>query len=123
MAIVLGTIHNTSIAVNTDLFSSPFVYTAPINVRPAPMLKLIIQIAPGTAAANLRALVSDGSTTETIILGTMTDAQQLYTYSMLWRAGDSIDFQYNGIAGPMDLNVKVLQSDDIMSYSAGGAVA
>ena len=94
MAIVLGTLHNTSTAVDTDFFSSPFTYTAPTNVRPAPMKKLIIQIAGATGGSNLRALVSDGSTTETVILGTLTTAQVLYTFTMLWRSGDSVDFQY-----------------------------
>ena len=117
MAIVLGTIHNTAKAVNTDFFASPFTYTAPTTVRPAPMKKLIIQIAGATGGSNLRALVSDGSTTETVILGTLTTAQVLYTFTMLWRSGDSVDFQYNGITGPMDINVKVLQSDDVMSYA------
>lgn len=117
MAIVLGTLHNTATAVDTDFFSSPFTYTAPANIRPAPMKKLIIQIAGATGGSNLRALVSDGATSETIILGTLTTAQVLYTFTMLWRSGDSVDFQYNGITGPMDLNVKVLQSDDIMSYA------
>lgn len=67
--------------------------------------------------------MNDGSSTETIILGTMTDAQQLYTYEYLWRAGDSVDLQYNGIAGPMDIHMVVLQSDNIEINGAGGAVA
>ena len=116
MAIVLGTIHNTSKAVDTDLFSSPFTYTASTDVRPAPMKKIIIQIAVATGGSNLRALIGDGSTVETVILGTLTTAQVVYNFELLWRSGDTVDLQYNGISGPMDVNMKVLQSDDIQIY-------
>jgi len=69
-----------------------------------------------TGGANLRAIVSDGSTNWTIILGTMTTALQIYQYELLFRSGDAVDLQYNGITGPMEINMKVLQSDDIQLY-------
>jgi hypothetical protein len=46
----------------------------------------------------------------------MTTALQIYQYELLFRSGDAVDLQYNGITGPMEINMKVLQSDDIQLY-------
>ena len=113
MAKRLGTIHDTSKAVDTDLFSSPFTYTANTNPNLNQMKKLIIQISPATGAANLRAIIVNTAASDTIVLGVMTTALYKYTYELLWKAGDAVDFQYNGIAGPMKVNMIVLESDDI----------
>ena len=47
-----------------------------------------------------------------MILGTMTTANTLYQFEMLYSQGDAVDFQYNGITGPMFIKMMVVESDN-----------
>jgi len=43
----------------------------------------------------------------------MTNANELYVYELLYKVGDSVDFQYNGIVGPMNINMIVGETDRV----------
>ena len=123
MAKVLGSIHNTDLAVNTDLFSAPFTNAA--NSQDANLSrpkKLIVQLSCETAGANLRTLITDGSTVSTTVLGVMTKALQLYTYEFYLHVGSSVDIQYNGISGPMFITMTVIETEDLATHGIGGAI-
>jgi hypothetical protein len=109
---ILGTINKVSTAVNTDLFSTAFTYDGAVNHKDGRPLKITIQITPATGAANLRAIVVNNSVSQTIILGTMTTADTMYQFEMLYGPGDAVDLQYNGIVGPMTVKVIVVESDN-----------
>jgi len=47
-----------------------------------------------------------------MILGTMTTANTLYQFEMLYAQGDAVDIQYNGITGPMFIKMIVVESDN-----------
>jgi len=47
-----------------------------------------------------------------MILGTMTTANTLYQFEMLYGPGDAVDLQYNGITGPMFIKMIVVESDN-----------
>lgn len=114
---LLGTIHETDLAVNTDLFSSPF--TNPANSQNTNLdltKKIIVQLKCETANSNLRALINDGSTVSTIVLGKMVVPLQLYTFEFYLRTGDSVDLQYNGISGPQFITMTVLESEDLSTH-------
>jgi len=108
----LGTINKVSKAVNTDLFSSPFQYDGSVNHKDGRPLKITVQVTPATGAANLRAIVVNNSVSQTVILGTMTTADTMYQFEMLYGPGDAVDLQYNGIAGPMTVKMLALESDN-----------
>jgi hypothetical protein len=108
----LGTINKVSKAVNTDLFSSPFQYDGSANHKDGRPLKITVQVTPATGAANLRAIVVNNSVSQTVILGTMTTADTMYQFEMLYGPGDAVDLQYNGIAGPMTVKMLALESDN-----------
>jgi hypothetical protein len=109
---ILGVINKVSTAVDTDLFSSPFTYNGPVNHKDGRPLKITIQVVPATGSSNLRAIVVNNSVSQTVILGTMTTANQMYQFEMLYGPGDAVDFQYNGISGPMTVKVMAVESDN-----------
>ena len=98
--------------MDTDLFSTAFEYDGKVNHRDGRPLKITIQAAVETGGANLRAIVVNSSVSQTIILGTMTTALQLYQFEMLYGPGDEVDIQYNGISGPMEVKMIVVESDN-----------
>ena len=108
----LGTINKVSKAVDTDLFSSPFTYNGPVNHKDGRPLKITVQVTPATGAANLRAIVVNNSVSQTMILGTMTTANTMYQFEMLYGPGDAVDLQYNGISGPMTIKMLAVESDN-----------
>ena len=108
----LGTINKVSKAVDTDLFSSPFQYDGSVNHKDGRPLKMTVQVTPATGAANLRAIVVNNSVSQTVILGTMTTADTMYQFEMLYGPGDAVDLQYNGISGPMTIKMLALESDN-----------
>lgn len=75
-------------------------------------LKLTIQATVETGGANLRAIVVNTAVSQTMILGTMTTADTLYQFEMLYSQGDAVDIQYNGITGPMFIKMMVVESDN-----------
>jgi hypothetical protein len=114
---VLGTIHETDLAVNTDLFSSPFSNTANAqNSNLSLVKKIIVQVKCETANSNLRAKITDGSTMSTVVLGKMVVPLQVYTFEFYLHVGSSVDLQYNGIAGPQFITMTVLESNDLSTH-------
>jgi len=81
------------LAVNTDLFASPFAYDGKVNHRDGRPLKITIQAAVETGGANLRSIVVNNSLSQTMIQGTMTTANTLYQFEMLYGPGDAVDIQ------------------------------
>jgi hypothetical protein len=57
--------------------------------------------------------VTNATVLTTIVLGTMTNANELYMFELLYKSGDSIDLQYNGIVGPMAVNIIVGDTDHV----------
>tara|TARA_R100000687_G_C6300664_1_gene95745 strand:+ start:33 stop:386 length:354 start_codon:yes stop_codon:yes gene_type:complete len=108
----VGQIKKLDLAVDTDLFSSPITYDGKVNHHDGRPLKLTIQVAVETGGANLRAIVVNNSLSQTMILGTMTTANTLYQFEMLYAQGDAVDIQYNGITGPMFIKMIVVESDN-----------
>ena len=108
----LGTINKVSKAVDTDLFSPAFEYDGKVHHRDGRPLKITIQAAVETGGANLRAIVVNNSLSQTMILGTMTTANTMYQFEMLYGPGDAVDIQYNGITGPMFIKMLVVESDN-----------
>ena len=47
-----------------------------------------------------------------MILGTMTTADTMYQFEMLYGPGDAVDLQYNGISGPMTVKRMAVESDN-----------
>ena len=47
-----------------------------------------------------------------MILGTMTTADTMYQFELLYGEGDEVDIQYNGISGPMEVKMIVVESDN-----------
>jgi|TARA_R100000093_G_scaffold46249_1_gene23918 hypothetical protein len=109
---ILGQINKVDSAVDTDLFSTAFEYDGKVNHRDGRPLKITIQAAVETGGANLRAIVVNNSVSQTMILGTMTTANTLYQFEMLYGPGDAVDLQYNGITGPMEVKMIVVESDN-----------
>ena len=109
---ILGQINKADLAVNTDLFASPFTYDGKVNHRDGRPLKITIQAAVETGGANLRAIVVNSSVSQTMILGTMTTADTMYQFELLYGEGDAVDIQYNGITGPMTIKMIVVESDN-----------
>ena len=109
---ILGQINKVDSAVYTDLFSTAFAYDGKVNHRDGRPLKITIQAAVETGGANLRAIVVNNSLSQTMILGTMTTADTLYQFEMLYGPGDAVDIQYNGISGPMEVKMIVVESDN-----------
>jgi hypothetical protein len=108
----VGQIKKLDLAVNTDLFSSPITYDGKVNHQDGRPLKLTIQVAVETGGANLRAIVVNNSLSQTMILGTMTTADTMYQFELLYAKGDAVDIQYNGITGPMFIKMIVVESDN-----------
>ena len=54
----------------------------------------------------------NSSVSQTMILGTMTTANTMYQFEMLYGPGDAVDIQYNGITGPMFIKMIVVESDN-----------
>ena len=108
----VGQIKKLDLAVNTDLFSSPITYDGKVNHQDGRPLKLTIQVAVETGGANLRAIVVNNSLSQTMILGTMTTADTMYQFELLYAQGDAVDIQYNGITGPMFIKMMVVESDN-----------